>query len=67
MSKTFQFRTCLDEDVFGDPKTAETAMGALSATDRRFIALANDHQQVEIAPFIWLSPGVGAKQPYFSG
>lgn len=38
-------------------------MCALSAAHWRFFAVADDNQQVDVAPFIRLTPDVGAEQP----
>ena len=58
MAKAFQFRASFDQDILCDPEAAEATMRSLGAAHGRFLAFANHHQQIEIASFVGLAPGV---------
>lgn len=56
------FTTRSDQDIGGDGQPAQTPLGALVASNWPFVAVGDDHHEVNVAVLGGRAPGMRAKQ-----
>src|SRR5438105_1186928 len=57
-TETIELSPRLDQHILRDVQTAQAAMRALGAMHRRFVAVADNDHEVEVAAFVGSAPGV---------